>query len=80
MRLLRSLLSVTRSRGVQQTPPGTLRASYTTSFPEHISELMPVYLDPSKNFEWNHRMHSQTLHRSAEHGDIVRALMHVERV
>ena len=24
-----------------------LRASYTTSLPEHISELMPLYLDPS---------------------------------
>ena len=32
-----------------------LRASYTTSLPEHISELMPLYMDPHLNFEWNQR-------------------------
>lgn len=48
-----------------------LRASYSTSFPEHISQLMPVYLNPAMNKEWNSRMSSQTLLHSAEHGELV---------
>jgi len=50
---------------------GAMRASYSATFPEHISELMSVYLDPLKNFEWNQRMSTQVLLRSPEHGEIV---------
>ena len=49
---------------------GHLRASYTTLLKEHMSELMPVYLDHTKNSEWNQRMSTQDV-LTSEHGPLV---------
>ena len=49
----------------------TLRATFSQSFTEHVSELMPVYLDATKNPEWNSRMASQQVLNTADVGDVV---------
>ena len=48
-----------------------LKATYKAEFPEHVSELMPVYLTPELNHEWNHRMSRQILKTDTKYGDIV---------
>ena len=48
-----------------------LHAQYETVMPEHISDLMMVYLEPSYNREWNQRMGSQEFVHDARYGDIV---------
>ena len=45
-----------------------LKTSYETTVPEHISDLMPLYLDPHLNREWNQRMSTQQFVHSREHG------------
>jgi len=52
-------------------PVGALTARYSTVVPTHISELMPVFLNPHLNAEWNDRMSSQTFLNCPVHGKIV---------
>jgi len=50
---------------------GALKAQYSTTINQHISEFMPVFQNPTLNGEWNSRMSSQRFLRCPVNGDIV---------
>lgn len=49
-----------------------MAASYETTLPTHISELLAVFLNPDLNHEWNHRLGEQRFVQTAAWGRLVR--------
>ena len=48
----------------------TLQTAYETILPDHVSELMALYLRPEFNQKWNQRMSEQIFLNDSLHGEV----------
>jgi hypothetical protein len=64
-------LCLSAMANVDASSPERFVSTYSTEVSTHISLLMPLVIDETKNMEWNPRMSTQRTLLTAEHGRIV---------